>query len=111
MILYKNDELLTLRERIIKLLLSSEKPLYVDEISAFLGLKLSEHKRIYSELNHIAKTIRRKTNNRLMLYMVPPVCESCGYVFKNLNKPKRPSRCPRCKSERISPPKFLIKEK
>ena len=105
-----DEELLTLREKITKILIRSEKPLSVEEIAIILGLQKSEYKRIYSELDHIAKTIRRKTNNRLMLYMVPPICEKCGYVFRNLKKPKRPSRCPRCKSEHISPPKFFIKE-
>jgi len=40
--------------------------------------------------------------------MVPPTCKTCGYVFKDLDRPKRPSRCPRCRSERISSPLFII---
>ncbi|MCD6563181.1 MAG: transcriptional regulator [Thermoproteales archaeon] len=105
-----DEDLLTLREKLTKLLMKSDKPLTVEEMAIFLGLNVNEYKRIYNELYHIAKTIRRKTNNRLMLYMAPPVCESCGYVFKKLEKPKKPSKCPKCKSERISSPKFFIRE-
>jgi len=105
------EELLTLREKIIKVLLESSDPLSAEEIADILGLKSNEHRRVYNELYHIAKSIRRKSKNRVMLYMIPPRCEACGYVFKDLDKPKKPSKCPRCISERISSPLFIIKEK
>ena len=33
-------------------------------------------------------------------------CVPCGFVFTERERHQRPSRCPRCKSERISPPRF-----
>ncbi len=98
----------TLRERIKHLLLESREPLSADEIARILGLGPRDKKLVYEALSHIAKTIRRESGGHLQLYMIPPQCLRCGYVFRDLKKPRRPSRCPRCKSERISPPRFFI---
>ncbi|HKO52916.1 MAG TPA: transcriptional regulator [Polyangiaceae bacterium] len=38
----------------------------------------------------------------------PPHCIKCGFEFSQRERHSRPSRCPRCKSERISPPRFQI---
>jgi len=102
------DEYLTLREKVMNLLMESEQPLTVDEILTLLGLEYRYRRLVYDALEHIAKTIRRKTHGDYELVMVPPMCMKCGYVFKDLKKPRKPSRCPRCKSERIRPPAFKI---
>ncbi len=99
----------TLRERVKKLLLETETPLSAEEIAALLGLGRGETRLVYDALLHVAKTIRRESGGRLLLYMEPPRCQRCGYVFRDLKKPRRPSRCPRCRSERISPPRFIIR--
>ncbi len=106
-----SDKFLTLRERIIKILLDAKEPLSVGEIASLLGLNPREKRLVYDALNHIAKTIRRKTHHKLQLVMVPPICRNCGYVFKDLDKPRKPSKCPRCKSERILEPRFKIIER
>jgi len=98
---------LTVRERIEALLIESKEPLTAGEISLLLGLDLKDNE-VYSHLTHIAKSIRRRSGGELILYMLPPQCPNCGYIFKNLTKPKKPSRCPRCKGERITPPRFII---
>ncbi len=98
----------TLRKRIIRLLMESRRPLTAREIAELLGLPPREERRIYEEIRHAAKTLARTSN--LRIYMIPPRCAKCGYVFKDLDKPRRPSRCPRCKSERIEPPAFYIAE-
>ncbi len=103
-----NNQYLTLRERIMKLLMESKEPLSVDEITAILGLSPRDKHLVYDALTHIAKTIKRRSNGKLELVMIPPTCKKCGYVFKDLKKPRKPSRCPRCKSERINPPLFKI---
>ena len=102
-------EFTTLREKIMKLLSETKEPLSVDEICYILNLPLSERDRVYESLIHIAKTIRRQSKGKKQLLMVPPQCRNCGFIFKNLNKPKKPSKCPKCKSQRIDPPKFIIK--
>ncbi|MCD6196263.1 MAG: transcriptional regulator [Staphylothermus sp.] len=103
-----NNQYLTLREKIMKLLMESREPLSVDEIAAILGLSPRDKYLVYDALTHIAKTIKRRSGGRLELVMIPPTCKKCGYVFKDLKKPRKPSRCPRCKSERINPPLFKI---
>jgi len=103
-----NNQYLTLREKIMKLLMESREPLSVDEIAAILGLSPRDKHLVYDALTHIAKTIKRRSGGRLELVMIPPTCKKCGYVFKDLKKPRKPSRCPRCKSERINPPLFKI---
>lgn len=101
----------TSRERITRLLIETTTPLSAREIALELGLDPRTGERIvYEHLSHIAKTIRRQSGGKLALYMIPPRCRNCGYVFKDLSKPRKPSRCPKCKSERIDPPRFKIFE-
>ena len=96
------------RERILRLLRESGRPLTVHEIAAALGIPPNETKSIYEDLKHLARTIRRRSKGREILVMVPPRCKTCGYVFKDLEEPRKPSRCPRCRGERIEPPAFTI---
>lgn len=94
------------REKIMRVLSETNRPLTVNEIAAAIGIyDPREVKSIYEDLKHIAKTVRRKGG---VLYMESPQCANCGYVFKNLTKPHKPSKCPRCRSERILPPRFTI---
>jgi len=102
-------EELTRRERIIKVLSETKHPLTVDEIARALGIDVRERRTIYEDLSHISKSIRRRSGGKLQLFMVPPQCANCGYVFKDIKRLKKPSKCPRCKSERILPPRFIIK--
>lgn len=88
-------------------MLTTEKPLTAEEIVNELGLKITP-KEVYEHLEHIAKSIRRTYRNAYVLVMIPPTCKSCGYVFKDLEKPRKPSKCPRCKSEKIKPPAFKV---
>ncbi len=88
-------------------MLTTEKPLTAEEIVNELGLKITP-KEVYEHLEHIAKSIRRTYRNAYVLVMIPPMCKSCGYVFKDLEKPRKPSKCPRCKSEKIKPPAFKV---
>lgn len=98
----------TRREKIIRLLLESTSPLSVKDIAIFLGIDPRNSKLIYEDLMHIAKSVRRRHKGRNLL-MLPPMCSNCGYIFKEMKRLKTPSRCPRCKSEQILPPRFIIK--
>jgi predicted Zn-ribbon and HTH transcriptional regulator len=99
--------MLSFRERIMELLMTSSEPLSVNEIARILEIDPSQSWEIYDHLEHIARTVRAKYGK--LLLMDPPYCKKCGYVFKDLKKPKKPSRCPRCGSEWIEPPRFIIK--
>ena len=94
------------RERIIELLSTTEVPLDVGQIAAALGIDARNARMLYEDLEHIARSLK---GSGMTLLMVPPTCRACGYVFKDLEKPRRPSRCPRCRSERITTPRFIIR--
>ncbi len=98
---------MSFREKILELLMNSDEPLSVDDIARELGMDPRESREIYRHLEHIAKTARAKYGKTLL--MEPPTCRKCGYVFRNLKKPRKPSKCPKCGSEWIEPPKFIIK--
>ncbi len=100
----------TVRRRIMKLLEETDTPLTVNEIVAILDLNLTSTE-VYGHLRHIARTVRRSSGGRKALLMKPPVCRSCGYVFSDMTgKPRKPSKCPKCHSEWIEPPAFIIRE-
>lgn len=94
------------RERIIELLSASSEPLDASQIAAALGLGPHEVKTVYEDLEHVAKSLRA---SGMTLLMVPPTCKSCGFTFKDLKRPRKPSKCPRCRSERISSPRFIVR--
>jgi predicted Zn-ribbon and HTH transcriptional regulator len=100
-----NTEFLTTREKVFLLLEYSEDPLTAKDIMKALDIK--KEKEVYDHIYHLAKSSKRK-NYTVILF--PPKCENCGYVF-SIEIPKKPSKCPICKSERITPPKFLIRKK
>lgn len=95
------------RERILEILMSSSEPLSVDEIARQLELDPRDSWEIYDHLEHIARTARAKYGKTLL--MDPPYCRKCGYTFRDLKKPRKPSRCPRCGSEWIAPPRFIVR--
>ncbi len=100
----------TIRRRIMKLLEETDTPLTVNEITAMLNINLTPAE-VYGHLRHIARTVKRSSEGRKALLMRPPACRSCGYVFSDMvDRPRKPSRCPRCRSEWIEPPAFIIDE-
>ncbi len=61
---------------------------------------------IEDHLTHIVKSVSRDRTRRFVLD--PSACQRCGFVFRERSRLRRPSRCPRCRSENISPPRFGI---
>jgi len=92
----------TRRERIIRIL-SGGEPVSLDDLCQ--ELEVLDRRVILEDLTHIAQSLRKSGRT---LVMAPPTCARCGFVFKSLRKPRKPSRCPKCKSERITPPSFQI---
>jgi len=107
----ENNQFLTLREKIYLILLERKELISVREIMNILNMDRRDEDLVYTALQHLAKTIKRRSQGKQELVMIPPTCISCGYVFKDLDKPRKPSKCPRCRSERISEPMFMIREK
>lgn len=52
---------------------------------------------IEQEIHHIQKSVDKE----YVLKTEPAICESCDYVFASRKKLRSPSRCPKCKQERI----------
>jgi predicted Zn-ribbon and HTH transcriptional regulator len=59
---------------------------------------------IIEDLGHIARSV----GPRRRLEILAPVCEECGFRFKDRSRFSDPSRCPRCKNEHLSPQRFRI---
>ncbi len=91
----------TLRQQIAEAL--EERSLDVKEISHLFRVR---EKEVLDHLQHIA---RSKQDKRFK--MEPASCLECGFVFKKRTRLNTPGKCPLCKSESISPPRFqIIKE-
>ncbi len=99
--------MLSIRERIEALLTEIDDFIAARDIAAYLGID-AKPREIYEHLKHIAKSVHRRSGGTRVLAMIPPRCRKCGYVFKDLDEPWQPSRCPRCRSMWIEPPRFKI---
>ena len=73
------------------------------DLASKLGLPERD---IEHHLYHVRKSLHRQPHQ--YFHMVFPICWDCQYEFKARTKMTRPSRCPQCKSEDISSPKFSI---
>lgn len=56
-------------------------------------------KEVYDHLEHL--------KNAGDIRVIPAKCSDCDYVFEERTKAKKPTKCPRCKSTAIEPPKFF----
>jgi predicted Zn-ribbon and HTH transcriptional regulator len=92
--------MVTLRKEIAETL--EKEPLDLREISQLFGIK---EKEVLDHLEHIAKSAHPKR-----FKMEPAHCRQCGFSYKKRERLKTPGRCPLCKSESISPPRFQITE-
>jgi transcriptional regulator len=90
--------MLTIRKEIAELL--ERGPLDLREISQILRIR---EKEALDHLGHIARSVHPRK-----LAMDPAACLDCGFVFKKRERFSTPSRCPLCKSESISPPRYRI---
>jgi predicted Zn-ribbon and HTH transcriptional regulator len=58
---------------------------------------------------HLAHIVRSVTPDRTRRFLLEPSeCQDCGFVFRARTRLTRPGRCPRCKSEAITPPRYGI---
>ncbi|HEX9943402.1 MAG TPA: transcriptional regulator [Thermoanaerobaculia bacterium] len=92
----------TLRQRIAELLREGEWGF--EELRRELE---APARLLEDDLRHIERSLRR---GRERLRVEPARCLACGFTFHD--RPARhlhaPSRCPRCRSERIADPRFRI---
>ena len=89
---------MTRRQQIIEILLKEEKS--AQELANYFRVELSE---IPGDLFHVEKSIKpRKLKSK------PAFCKGCSFVFRERSRVKKPTKCPRCKSEWIEAQRFWI---
>ena len=63
-------------------------------------------RQVEDHLIHIVKTVRR--DKKKLFKLEPSVCMDCEFIFRDRKRFTCPGRCPQCRSESITPPKFGI---
>jgi len=91
----------TIRQRIAELL--HGEPLTAREISAAVGIR---EKDVARHLQHIRQSLH---GGAVRLELEAATCRKCGFVFVKRERLDRPGRCPVCKGESISEPRFAIR--
>ena len=57
---------------------------------------------LLDDLKHLSKSLKGR------LQVQPARCQSCGFAFTKRSRLSTPSRCPRCRSERIDGPYLRV---
>jgi transcriptional regulator len=91
----------TVRQRMVGLLTGSRLSSY--QLAQLLGIP---ERQVEDHLAHVVKTVARGRERRFILE--PSSCQDCGFVFRDRTKLTRPGRCPRCRSESITAPRYGI---
>ena len=91
----------TARQRMIELLSGTRLSAY--QLAQMLGIP---ERQVEDHLVHVVKTIARDRKRSFILE--PSTCPECHFIFQDRRKLTRPSRCPRCRSESITAPRFGI---
>ncbi|MAG26518.1 transcriptional regulator [Candidatus Pacearchaeota archaeon] len=77
-----------------------EKLCTLKEIANTYGISL---KHAQNEIEHIIKSA-----HDMYLTIDYAECLACDFMFSNRTRLNKPSRCPECKSERITTPSFQL---
>ncbi|WP_441946978.1 transcriptional regulator [Nitrospira tepida] len=93
---------LTPRQRLMDLLVGAR--LSSRQLAERLGLP---ERQVEEHLEHVIRSLARDPARAFLLE--PSECLDCGFIFRNRRKVTKPSRCPRCRSESISPPRYGIR--
>ena len=88
----------TVRKRITEAL--EKDCLDLREISQRFGIRERE---ALEHLEHVARSAHPKK-----FIIEPALCRNCGFSFRKRTRLGTPGRCPLCKSESITPPRFSI---
>ena len=91
---------LSRRQRIIELLIDTDVPLSPEDISRILKV---DARTVRDDMQHVQYSIQRKG---MRLAIIPQRCKKCGFVFEPSTR--EASKCPRCHSQWLDPPRFRI---
>lgn len=73
------------------------------------GLLALPERQIEDHLLHLVRSVKHDRTRRFVLE--PAACTRCGFVFRDRTRLTCPSRCPRCRSEAISAPRYGIENR
>lgn len=93
----------TVRQRIIELLTGTR--LSSHQLAQMLGIP---ERQVEEHLPHVVKSVARDRSRRFVLE--PSTCPDCSFIFRERTRLTRPSRCPRCHGESITPPRYGIEQ-
>ena len=93
---------LTVRQRIVDLITETLRS--SQQLSELIGIP---ERHIEDHLIHIQRSVAHNKTRRFV--MEPSECQDCDFVFRERTRLTTPSRCPRCRSENISSPRFGIR--
>ncbi len=96
------ERLETARRRILHLI--SERPRSAKELSA--DVRIPE-KEVFGHLDHLRKSLHREGRR---VSVTPAECHACGFVFRKRERFEKPGRCPVCRGESVSDPRFSVAE-
>ena len=91
----------TMRQRIIELL--TDIPMTSHQLARALGIA---ERQVEEHLAHVVKTVARGRSRRFLIE--PSHCVDCGFMFRDRTRLTKPSRCPKCRSEGVTPPRYHI---
>ncbi len=74
------------------------------ELASAAGLT---EKDVIHHLEHLAKSLPHEA---MKLVIEPATCLACEYVFRDRERLTAPSACPECRSERVAPPSFSLRD-
>lgn len=90
----------TLRQAVIVLL--RNETMTAMEISEAVRVSVKD---VYGHLEHIRHSLHREGGT---LTVLPAKCKGCGFVFVKRDRLKRPGKCPICRGESISQPRYSV---
>lgn len=90
----------TVRQSILSLLCREE--VNAMDISEAVGVSVKE---VNEHLEHIRHSLHREGK---ILSILPSECRGCGFVFAKRDRFKRPGRCPVCRGQSISQPRYAV---
>lgn len=90
----------TIRRKIILLLTEGE----LTSLELSQRLRISE-KEVLIHLPHIKSTVEARKGR---FVVAPASCLECGFSFEDRRRLSKPGRCPRCKGEHMTDPRYHI---
>lgn len=86
----------TVRQEIIEIL--KEGYASMRDLSGLIGMS---EKEVFQQLSQIQKGAK--------LEIEPAECLSCGFLFNERDRLKKPGKCPKCRKTQIAEPRFTMR--